>query len=420
MILRSNRDVKTKNESDDDYVPSSKAKSDGEEYPLNGVALVTRRALNVQVKDENEVQRDNIFQTKCLIKDKVCSMIIDGESCTNVASKTMVEKLNLHTMKHPRPYKFQWLNENGEVKVNKQVLISFSIERYHDEVLCDVVPMHAGHILLGRPWQFDRRVMHDGFKNRYSFVMNEKPVTLVPLSPQQAYEDQLRIKNESEPKKEIDKREKREKNVGTQEKEKKRESFYAKESDVKRAFYTNQFVILFLYKEAYFNTNKFDPSLPSVVVALLQEFEDIFPDDVPSGLPPNRGIEHQINFIPGASIPNRPTYKSNPEETKEFQRQVEELISKGHVRESMSLCVVPVLLVPKKDETWRMCVDCRAINKITVKYRHPIPRLDDMLDELHGSCVFSKIDLKSGYYQIRMREGDEWKTACKTKYGLYE
>jgi hypothetical protein len=110
-------------------------------------------------------------------------------------------------------------------------------------------------------------------------------------------------------------------------------------------------MILFVYKEAYFNSDNLDFCIPNVVKVHLQEFEEVFPEEIPSGLPPIREIEHQIDFVLGASMPNRPTYRSNPEKSKELQRQVEELMSKGYIRESMSPCAVHVLLVPKKDKT---------------------------------------------------------------------
>ena len=148
-------------------------------------------------------------------------------------------------------------------------------------------------------------------------------------------------------------------------------------------------------------------------MSLLQEFEDVFPQELPPGLPPLRGIEHRIDLIPGAPLPNRAAYCTNPEKTKEIERQIRDLLDKGYVRESLSPCAVPVILVPKQDSSLRMCMDCIPINAITVRYRHPIPRLDDMLDELSGATIFTKIDLKSGYHQIRMSVGDEWKTSFK-------
>jgi hypothetical protein len=151
----------------------------------------------------------------------------------------------------------------------------------------------------------------------------------------------------------------------------------------------------------------------------LQEYSDVFPSEILAGLPPIREIEHQIDLIPGTSLPYRTSYRTNLEETKEIQRQGQELLDKGYVHESLSPGAIPVILVPKKDGTWRKCVNCRAINNITIRYQHPIPRLDDMLDELSGAVIFIKVDLRSGYHQIRMKLGDEWKIALKTKFRLY-
>jgi hypothetical protein len=193
-----------------------------------------------------------------------------------------------------------------------------------------------------------------------------------------------------------------------------------RKGDLKELSEPNAMFFVLLYKYNLLSTNNLPSTLPSIVFDALQEYEDVFPDEVPPGLPSKRGIEHQIDLVSSASLPNRAAYHTNPEETKEIQQQVEELIKKGYIQESLSPCVVPVLLVPKKDGSWRICVDCQAINNITIRYRHPIPRLDDMLDELSGAFIFTKIDLRSVYHQIHMKEGDEWKTTFKTKFGLYE
>jgi hypothetical protein len=152
----------------------------------------------------------------------------------------------------------------------------------------------------------------------------------------------------------------------------------------------------------------------------LGEFANIVMEKIPCSLPPIRSISHHIDLIPGSSLLNKVAYWLTPQENEAVKRQVQNLMEKGLIRESLSPCTVSTVLSPKKEKGWRMCTDSREINHITIRYRFPFPRMDDLMDCLSGAIFFSKIDLKSGYHQIRIREGDEWKTTFKMNEGFYE
>ncbi|GKF68599.1 putative reverse transcriptase domain-containing protein, partial [Tanacetum coccineum] len=143
------------------------------------------------------------------------------------------------------------------------------------------------------------------------------------------------------------------------------------------------------------------------------------PEDL-SGLPLTRQVEFQIDLVPGAAPVAQAPYRLAPSEIKELSEQLKELSDKGFIGPSSFPWGAPVLLIKKKDGSLRMCIDYRELNKLTVKNRYPLPRIDDLFDQLQGSSVYSKIDLRSGYQQLRVQEEDISKTAFRTCYGHYK
>ena len=154
--------------------------------------------------------------------------------------------------------------------------------------------------------------------------------------------------------------------------------------------------------------------------ALIKEFADIFPTELPNKLPPQRSIDHAIELLPGSEPPSKPTYRLSYVEMNELQKQLADLVTKGFIRPSTSPFGAPVLFVHKKEGTLRLCVDYCALNKVTIKNRYSLSCIEELMDWLTGAKYFSKINLYSGYHQIHIKESDIHKTAFHTRYGHYE
>jgi hypothetical protein len=172
---------------------------------------------------------------------------------------------------------------------------------------------------------------------------------------------------------------------------------------------TSTRLVVFLVDEKFVGNN----------ICVVRDFPDVFPEELPR-MPPDREVEFIIDLLPGTAPISKRSYRMSVEELKELKKQLSELQEAGYIRLSSSPWGAPVLFVQKKDGLQRMCVDYRSLNDVTMKNKYPLARIEDLFDQMIVARVFSKIDLRSGYYQMKVRPSDISKTAFSTRYGLYE
>eukprot|EP00253_Pinus_taeda_P029863 PITA_29863 len=287
-----------------------------------GEALILNEVLLKPAKEVAEpTQRKALFRTVCKSHGKCCKLIIDSGSMDNLVATEMVEKLGLKRLKHPTLYKVSWLQKGHQLLVDEQCEVEFHIGKYHDTVVCDIMPMDVCHILLGRPWQYDRKVTHDGKTNCYKFTKDGVKHTLVPIKEEDTAESSgtkaLLIGGKQFVKQ-------------------------VEENEV-------NFAVVRRMKPVLLNLEKSE--LPKEIQELLEEFQDIAADELPDKLPPKRSISHHIDFIPGASLPNKAAYRMSPKDNEEVHKQVQELLDKGLIRESLSPCSTNSTCT---QERWRM------------------------------------------------------------------
>jgi len=344
--------------------------------------------LHSSNNEDEEKKKIELFHIKVQVKQTRIDTLFDSGSQANLIAEEYVKTLALTTIPHPHPYPLGWVHKNSKLEITKQCKVKFGINRdYIDEVLLDVVPLDICGIVLGSPYLWDRDALFYRKENKYRLIKDG--IEYIVNSHQST----------------------------------KRNISLITAGQAKRLINAGQMFALAMVRsqnevEIVKALDECIPQHKYEVKKVISEFEDLF--QIPNELPPKRDIQHEIQLLPDVALPNIGLYRHSFMENEEIKRQVKELLEQGVIRPSTSPCGSPIVIIPKKDGTWRMCVDYRALNKITVKNRYPLPRIDDLMDQLHKAKYFTKLDLRSGYHQVRVKEEDVWKTAFKTRQGLFE
>jgi hypothetical protein len=317
------------------------------------------------------------------------TIMVDGGSTGNFVSAAFADKCGATLTPTSSPVRVSMAN--GHIHTcHKTAMLSFSAQGHRETIRLTVLPSLAGcDVILGMPWLKAHNPHIDWRTHEIRITASSGTSHLFPSS-----------------------------------KSKPPVCIHA------RLVTANQFVHLARQSEAYLavvRPSQDGPPQPGssseqhpLASALLTEFQDVFPENLPPGLPPERSVDHRIELVPGSDPPNKPPYRLSPAEQDVLKKQLEELTELGFIRPSKSPYGAPVLFVKKKDGGLRLCIDYRALNKQTIRNAYPLPRIDELLDRLHGAKVFSKIDLRSGYHQIRVAPEDVPKTAFRTRYGHFE
>jgi hypothetical protein len=324
-------------------------------YQGNNYVASTSSSSNANVDvTQQEKTRIELFHIRVVSKHTKIDTLFDSGSQTNLISEETVKKLKLETSPHPKPYPLGWICDNAKLQVTRKCKLRFAITaNFVDEVELDVIPLDICGIVLGSPYLYDRKAIFYHQENKYHLFKDGVEYVVRAHTKKM----NLSIINAGQMKRLVNA--------------------------------SKNFVLLMIKPKNDVENEAFqgcDTKLKSNLFEVVNQYDDMFKE--PKGLPPKRGIQHEIQLQQDCPLPNIGMYRMSVMENAEIKKQIQELLDKGVIVPSSSPCGSPIVLVPKKDGTWRMCVDFRALNKITVKNRYSLSL--DFLQQFHLVSRYKK------------------------------